>query len=131
MATVKTIIQSNHNLVINVTGAWDTADETDVVLVDRSALIGPDGINPPNKIRIDEVTYSVGPGYSYALLEWDDTPDETIEYFQGAGYFDYRPFGGKSPESDPVAATDGDVVLTTLGGEAGDTYSMLIKMRLK
>jgi len=131
MAVVKTMVSGNRKLVINVTEDFTTADETDVVIINRSDLIGPDGVNIPGRIRIDEITWAVGIGYDYVLLSWDDASDETVEYLQGQGYMDYRPYGGKSMTGDPTTDTEGDLQLTTLGGATGDSYSLLIHCSLK
>ena len=128
-AAAKVIFKGQNKLIVNVTGAYSAADETDTVVIDKSTLVGPDGVNPPSKIRIDEITWAVGSGFDYVLLEWDTATDEVIDYFQGQGFMDYfASGGGKAP-----AAVDGtgDVVLTTSGGASGDTYSLLISCTLK
>lgn len=131
MATVKTLISGNNKLVVNITGAFDTSDEADVVVVNRSDLTGPDGVNIPVRIRVDEITWAVGAGFDYVLLDFDDATDEVIDYYQGQGYMDYRPYGGKQMSGDPTTATEGDIQLTTSGGAAGDTYSLLLHCTLK
>lgn len=122
-ANTKYLIKGGNKIVVNVTGIFDTADETDTVIIDVSTLVGPDG-TPPTGVRIDEVTWAVGAGFDHILLEWDATTDDVIDYFQGQGYMDFRPYGGKH---DPKSTgTTGDVLLTGSGGAAGDTYSFLI-----
>ena len=130
MATVKTMVSGSRKLVVNITGLWNTADETDVVVIDRSTLTGPDG-SIPGRIRVDEITYTSGVGFDYILLEWDDATDEVIEYLHGPGYFDYRSAGGKSMSGDPTTDTEGDILLSTAGGAAGDSYSILLHCTLK
>lgn len=130
MATVKTVYSSPQRLVVNITGAFDTTDETDVVVIDRSTLTGPNG-SVPTKIRVDDITWAVGSGFDYVMLEWDDGTDEVIEYLQGQGYMDFTPHGGKSPAASPGSASEGDILLTTSGGAAGDTYSIYLNLRLK
>lgn len=130
MATVKTLISGERKLVVNITGAFSVADETDEVVVDRSTLVGPDGILPV-RVRVDEITFAVGVGFDYVLLEFDDATDEAIEYLQGQGYMDYRPYGGKSMAGDPTTDTEGDILLSTSGGTAGDSYSILMHCSLK
>jgi len=134
MSTQKVLINGTRNYVINVTGDFagdGSADLANHVIIDRSTLIGPDGKNPPGRIRIDEITWSNGIGYDSIKLSWDDATDEVIEYFHGPGYMDYRPYGGKSMTGDPTTAAEGDVLMTTTGGAAGDSYSLLIKCSLK
>jgi len=131
MATVKTVFQGTRKLIVNVTGLFSVSDEANVVIINRSTLIGPDGVNIPGRVRVDEITWAVGAGYDYVVLDWDDATDEVIDYFQGQGYMDFRPFGGKSMSGDPTTATEGDIQLSTSGGAAGDTYSFLIECSLK
>jgi hypothetical protein len=128
-AATKVLVKGQNRYIINVTGAFNSSDETDTIIVDCSALIGPDGTQPVD-IRIDEITWAVGAGFDYVLLEWKRTADEVIEYLTGQGYMDYRPYGGKCP-SVAIGSAQGDVALTTSGGAAGDTYSILINCRLK
>lgn len=130
MATVKTLIKGNNKLVVNITHTWVTADETDVVVVDRSTLTGPDGQNIPGKIRVDTITWSCSPLLDTVRLEWDFATDEVIENLHGAGYVDYRPFGGKNPSGTPATATEGDIILSTVGGTANDSYSILLECTL-
>lgn len=126
-ASVKTLISGSRKLVIDVRGAFSAADETDTIIIDKSTLTSLAGIEPA-KIRIDEITWAVGVGFDFVLLEWDHTADEVIDYFQGQGYIDYRPYGGKKDAGG--AGGTGDVVLTTSGGAAGDSYSLLIHATL-
>ena len=130
-AVMKVLLNGTRKYVVNVTGVWDTADEVDTVIIDRSTLTGPDGVSIPGRIRIDEITWSISPGFNSVLLSWDDAADENIDYFNGQGYMDYRPYGGKSMAGDPTTATEGDIQLTSEGGAAGDTYSFIINCTLK
>lgn len=130
MATVRTMFTGKNKMIYNITGAFSVSDESDVVVVDRSALTGPLGA-VPTYIRVDEITWSVGSGFDYVLLEFDDNTDEVIEYLQGQGYMDFRPYGGKKMSAAPGSATEGDILLTTSGGAAGDTYSIMLVCTLK
>lgn len=128
-ASARVVFSGRNKYIINVTGAFSVSDETDTVIIDVSTLTGPDG-TAPTKVRIDEVTWAVGAGFDYVLLEWDATTDRVIDYYPGQGYMDYRPYGGKNPVTGDSGYT-GDVLLTTSGGAAGDTYSLLIACTLK
>lgn len=130
MPTVKTVFKGSRKLVVNATHTWVTADETNVVVIDRSTLIGPKG-TMPRSIRVDEITFTSTPGLEILKLSWDLATDEVIEITSGQGYFDYRPFGGKSPGTAPATDTEGDVLVSTVGGAAGDAYSILIHCTLK
>jgi len=130
-AIVKVMVSGTRKYVINVSGVWDTADEVDTIIIDRSTLTGPDGSSIPGRIRIDEITWAVGVGFNSILLSWDDAADENVDYYQGQGYMDYRPYGGKSMTGDATTDTEGDLQLTSEGGGTGDTYSFLINCSLK
>ena len=108
MATIKTLVSGRNKLVVNITHTWVSADETNVIVVNRSALIGPDGANPPLEIRVDEITWACSPGLDTVKLSWDLSTDEVIENLQGQGYMDYRPYGGKNPGLAAATATEGD-----------------------
>lgn len=131
MATSKVLVSGSRKYIINITGNFtaDTADLADAVVVDRSSLVGPSGVLP-GRIRVDEITWAIGVGYDYAALEFDDSTDEVIEYLQGQGYMDYRPYGGKSMAGAPTTATEGDILMSTAGGGAGDSYSILLHCTL-
>ena len=127
-AATRYLIKGNRNIVVNVTGTFSAADETDTVVIDKSTLTGPLGVEP-GSIRIDEITWSVSPEFDNVLLEWEHTTDDIVDYFSGQGYMDYTPYGGKN---DPKSAGGtGDLILTTLGGVAGGSYSLLISCTLK
>ena len=127
-AATRYLIKGSNKVVVNVTGTFSGADETDTVVIDLSTLVGPEG-TPPTAVRIAEITWAVGPGFDYVLLEWEHTTDDVVDYFQGQGFMDYLQYGGKN---DPRSAGGtGDLILTTAGGAAGDSYSFLIKGTLK
>lgn len=127
-AATRYLIKGTRNIVVNVTGTFSVADETDTIIIDKSTLIGPLGVEP-GSIRVDEITWSVSPGFDSVRLEWDHTTDDIVDNYQGQGYMDYLPYGGKN---DPKSAGDtGDLILSTTGGAALDNYSLLISCTLK
>ena len=123
--TVQEVVKGGNIYVINVRKVFDT-DDSDFVVVDKSGLIGPLGVEP-GKINILEIWWTVS-GYNYIQLEFDQTADNLVGSFSGQGYIDYQPYGGKI---DQGSGGTGDLVLTTSGGQAGGSYNLLIKMRLK
>jgi hypothetical protein len=131
MATVKTLVSGNRKLVITINHAWVTANEADVVVVDRSTLTGPDGSSIPGRIRVDEITWAVSSGLESVTLEFDDATDEVIGNYQGQGYMDYRPYGGLSMAGDPTSDTEGDILLSETGGAAGEFYNITLHCTLK
>lgn len=127
-AATRYLIKGSRNIVVNVTGVWSAADETDTIIIDKSTLIGP-LFAEPGSIRIDEITWAVSPEIDEVLLEWDHTADDIVDHFSGQGYMDYMAYGGKN---DPRSAgATGDLILSTVGGAAGGNYSLLISCTLK
>ncbi len=128
MADVKTILSGNNKLVISITGKYPGGDENSII-VDSSSLIGPDGINPPTKICIDELTWTVGAAYEYIELEWRGGIGSSgaIGSFHGQGYIDYSVYGGLVP---PLP-TGKDVRLRSKGGDADASYTILMHCTLK
>ena len=118
MATVKVLFSGTRKYAISVTHTW-AADETDVIIINRSDLVGPDGSTIP-KIRIDEITWAVSAGIEVVSLQFDDATDEVIGNYQGQGYMDYRSFGGVNMAGAPTTDTEGDILLTSVGGAAGE-----------
>lgn len=123
--TVQTVVSGSNVLVINIRKVFDS-DDTDAVVVDKSALTGPIS-GEPTKLAIMEIWWTVQ-GYNNVTLEFDRTTDEVIGSFSGQGYIDYRPYGGKI---DSGTGDTGDILLTTTGGTSGGTYNILLKLRLK
>jgi hypothetical protein len=122
------LVKGRNKVNVHVTGVWAVADETDTVVIDKSALVGPDGTEP-GAIRVDEITWAIGGGYEYIQLEWDHTTDDICVRLAGQGYMDFRPSGGLN---DPRSAGDtGDLILTAQGGAAGDIIDLLIHCTLK
>jgi len=125
------LFSGGNKYIVRFTNLSDGTGETNVVKVDRSELIGPDGV-APGKIVIEEIQYDVQ-GFDGVVLEWHlaATPDEPLAILNGQGIKEYKRFGGLVP--DTVGATvDGDIKFTTNGTEAaGDTYDILLVCRLK
>lgn len=120
---------------VRITNISDGTGETAVAKVDRSGLIGPNGV-APSKLVIEQIEYSVA-GFEEVTLKWDDATDETIAVLSGDGYKDYREAGGLVPDASPSALGDatGDILLTTNAGgtaeAAGDNYDITLHLRLK
>lgn len=123
--TVQTIVSGGNVLIINVRKVFDT-DDADAVIVDKSTLTGPLGIEP-SKIAVMEIWWTIQ-GYGNVLLEFDRDTDNIIGSFSGQGYIDYMPYGGKI---DQGANGTGDILLTSTAGSANGSYNFVIKMRLK
>jgi hypothetical protein len=132
MAVSTKVLFNGNNLYHVILRSISTGtDETDVTKIDRSTLIGPDQINPPARIQIQELTWNVN-GFDEVSISWNFGTDEIIHRMTGDNYVDYRPSGGLVPGTVPsdLTSTDGDIILSTVGAAANDTYDIYILARL-
>lgn len=113
--------------VIRLQNQSDGGGEAAVVKVDKSTLTGPDGTEP-GRLVIEMVQGNVN-GMQVRLL-WDhDTDDDAMTLGPGDINMDFRSAGGvKDPAS---AGGTGDLLLTTLGHTAGDSYDLTLHLRKK
>src|SRR5258708_38610040 len=95
-AASQILISGTRYIVVNVTGEWAVADETNTVIINKSTLLTRDGV-APGSIRIDEITWAVGSGggtvgFDYVLLQWDHTVPQVIDYYTDQWYMDDSPY---------------------------------------
>lgn len=112
---------------IKMSSYSDGTGEIDAIKIDKSTLIGPNGVEP-SKLVIEEIEWNLQ-GYNYVILEWDRTTDQEIAVLgTSSGYKNYRPVGGLC---DNATGGTGDLVLTTSGAVAGASYDITLVVRLK
>lgn len=116
----QTLIDGTRNVVMKFTNTSDGTGEAAVLKVDVSALSGA-----PSKVTIEKIHYSVAG--MVARLLWDATTDVTIVDLQGDGQMDLSCFGGLY--NNAGAGVTGDILLTTVGHTAGDSYSIILEMQ--
>lgn len=115
----QTLIDGVKNVVMKFTNTSDGTGESAVTKVTVSALNGA-----PSRVRIKKVHYSVAG--MVATLLWDATTDVRILDLQGDGDFDCWEFGGLY--NNAGAGVTGNILLTTTGHTAGDSYSIILEM---
>lgn len=115
----QTIIDGSRNAVMKFTNLSDGTGESAVLKVDVSALSGA-----PSKVTIQRIHYCVNG--MVATLLWDATTDVRIVELAGDGTLDFTSFGGL-PNNAGTGVT-GDILLTTTGHTAGDSYSIILEM---
>lgn len=122
--TTQIVYQSPRRLVISFTNTSDGTGESAVKKVDKSAYTGPDGTEPA-KFVIDRIYYCcVG---MQVRIAFDGTTDGVVAVLGGDGCIDYREFGGFKDNSDD--STPGDILFTTIGHTANDSYSIMLDLR--
>lgn len=115
----QTIIDGARNAVMKFTNLSDGTGESAVLKVDVSALSGA-----PSEVTIQRIHYCVNG--MVATLLWDATTDVRIVELAGDGTLDFTSFGGL-PNNAGTGVT-GDILLTTTGHTAGDSYSIILEM---
>lgn len=116
----QTLIDGPKNVVMKFTNTSDGTGESAVIKVDVSTLSGN-----PATVKIKRLRYSVA-GMVVRLL-WDATTDVTIVDLQGDGWMDCEGFGGLI--NNAGVGVNGDILLTTIGHTAGDSYTLILEMQ--
>lgn len=119
--TSQTLTDGERNVVMKFTNVSDGTGESAVLKVDVSTLNGA-----PSEVRIDKIIAHTS-GMAVNIL-WDATTDVTC-FVVGqdcAGEFDFRCFGGL--RNNAGAGKTGDILFTTIGHTAGDSYTLILHM---
>jgi hypothetical protein len=118
-------------VIVQLTGvSTGTTNESAEKKVDISTLKGVNGKEVTRTV-VERIEYANN-GFGSIKLEWDRTPREVIAVLPANtnGVFDYEPSGGLVDKSDGTDGT-GDILLTTIGASNGDSYNIVLTMRLK
>lgn len=119
--TSQTLFSGSKTVVMAFTNTSDGTGESAVQKVDISGLQGV-----PTAVKINKVWYNTS-GMAVKVL-FDHTTDDTVLVLQGDGCMDFTSFGGlKDPAS---AGGTGDILFTTVGHTANDTYSIVMEIGL-
>lgn len=118
--TTKVLYEDSRYYIAAFTNVSDGTGESGVKKVDVSAL------TPACKtVAIEKVWYSTY-GMSVKVI-FDATTDDVMLVLQGDGVFDLSEIAGiKDPKSAGYA---GDILFTTVGHTANDTYTIILKCR--
>lgn len=123
--TSKVMVDGPRNYVVHLTNISDGTGETNVLKVDKSTLVGPNGAEP-DKLTLLKATWSVQ-GFEAVKLIWDHTTDVTALVLSGVNYNDWTEYGGYH---DGGTGGAGDILLTTVGTPAAnDTYDVTLHFK--
>ena len=120
--TSQIIVDGSRNTVVKLTNLSDGTGESAVLKVDVSALTGS-----PAAVKIEKIHYTVSG--MVATLLWDATTDVRIVDLAGDGCFDFTGFGGLP--NNAGAGVTGDILLTTTGATAADSYTIILELSKK
>lgn len=131
----KPSLSDESKYVVHLTGiSGDGAGESDIVKIDRSALLLPGAAAPtaPSRINISSIRWNIQ-GFSYIKLAWNHTIDDTIAVLSGNGYDNWEEAGNlidPNTSGDVITGAIGDVQLTSIGAAAGASYDITIVCQL-
>lgn len=115
--TSQTLYNSANRTVRAFTNVSDGTGESAVAKIDISGLTGA-----PTKIKINRVQYDCN-GMAVKVA-FDHDTDDTVLVLSGQGCFDFRDCGGLH---DPASTGGtGDILFTTIGHAANDTYTVVL-----
>ncbi len=119
--TTQTILDGSFKIVVKFTNISDGTGEAAVNKVDVSALTPA-----ATKVKITRITFTTG-GMDVQIL-WDATANVlayTLAKDQ-SGVLDFRSVGGLI--NNAGTGVTGDILFTTAGHTAGDSYSIILEI---
>jgi hypothetical protein len=124
--TTQVLINQAPFYSLRLTNISDGTGESAVVKVDKSTLVGTDGLEP---IALDLIKADWTVAGMTASLLWDHTTDDQILVMTEHGEFCGKMAG---PLRDPRSAGGtGDILLTTVGHTSGDTYNIVLHFKMR
>jgi hypothetical protein len=123
--TNSVVFNGRRKLVTRHLSRSDGTGETGVVKVDKSAYTGLNG-KEPDSLVIEKIVYDVS-GME-VLISVDHTTDINVARLQGWGKIDFRSAGGFQTAG---AGDTGDILFSTNGHTAADTYDITLYFRKK
>ena len=89
---------------VRFTNISDGTGEAAVTKVDISTLTGPDGVNAPSALVVEEINWDVQ-GFAKAVLYWDADTDTVLAALSGQGSRSYKESGGLQDDAGTVNLT--------------------------
>lgn len=119
--TSQVIFDGSKRAILKFTNISDGTGESTIVKVDVSELV-----DAPSKVVINKIWF-VTDGMAVQLL-WDATAN-VLAYAIASnqnGFLDFSGFGGI--KNNAAAGVTGDLLFTTVGHTAGDSYSIILEV---
>jgi len=114
--------------VILCTNYSDGTGEDDEIKLKRTDMLMSDG-QTPGKLVVEKIDYHIA-GMSVKISYNNENEELVAMLYSGDDVIDFRPQGGFVPEDD-TDNLGGDIVFTTLNETAGDSYNIILTVRLK
>jgi hypothetical protein len=124
--TTQVIFQGDKQVVLKFTNVSDGTGESAVTKVDVATL-APYQKQACIAVQIDRI-YAMTSGMDVRML-WDATTDQVILTVPSniAQTFDFDNWGGIN--NNAGAGSNGNILFTTVGATAGDSYSIILYLR--
>ena len=114
--------------VILCTNYSDGTGEDQELKLKRTDMLTSEG-QTPSKLVIEKIDYHVA-GMT-VKIEYNNNNEEVIAMlYSGDGCIDFRSQGGFTPEDDGENLA-GDIIFTTSNQTDGDSYNIILTVRLK
>jgi len=119
--TSQTLFDGTKKAILKFTNISDSSGESTVKKVDVSALVGA-----PDKVAINKIWFVTG-GMSVQML-WDANANVLAHAIAADqnGFLDFSSFGGI--KNNASTGVTGDLLFTTVGHGAGDSYSIILEV---
>ena len=124
VVTLQTLSDGLSLAVMSFTNVSDGTGEAAVLKVDVSALAANNAGLPCSRVTIKRIHAAVN-GMSVNIL-WDATTDVPA-FVVGSGNYTFD-LSSAPLWNNAGAGVTGDVMFTTVGASAGDTYSIILEM---
>jgi len=112
-------------VIVQFTSVCDGTGESSVKKFDLSEWTGPTN-QPVRKVTVEKIEYDAF-GFTSVQLDWDRTPRQVIAVL--AGNNSGTLMGQRADVSDGTDGT-GDILLTSSGGDSGDSYNITLTLIL-
>lgn len=118
----------NKKHIVLCTNYSDGTGEDEAIKLKRTDLLTPQG-NIPSKLVIEKIWYQIA-GMTVVISYNNENDEEVARLYSGEDEIDFRPMGGFIPEDDDTN-DGGDIIFTTLNNTSGDSYTIILTVRLK
>lgn len=117
--------------VILCTNYSDGTGEDNEIKLKRTDMLTSDG-QTPSKLVIEKIDYHIA-GMTVTISYNNDNEEVAAILYSGDGTVDFRSQGGFVPEDEVEgeAPEGGDIVFTTANENSGDSYNIILTVRLK
>jgi len=115
--------------IVLCTNKSDGTGENDAIKLKRTDLLTPDG-NIPSRLVVEKIKYDIS-GMEVLISYNNENDEEIARLYNSADEIEFP--GGFIPmdETEGTTPEGGDIVFTTSDATDGDSYNIILTVRLK